>query len=213
MSPSVLDQLACDRIRLAVLRRTQPDAVVHDRAPDGLWTNLPHQVLGHVPGRGDQHQRLDARRLRRLLDHQAPQRQQRQIAAHARPDNDQRPVRHTLEHPLRLREPPPDRAVLERAARLPMAGIIEADQTLAASGCPVGERLRLGRDHLRLEAAQPEQVTMPIGADARLCQRGDQTGDAANRCRPLCPIVRRCDIQKMCLARRHMIHALQRNQW
>ena len=78
---------------------------------------------------------------------------------------------HLLEDGAGLLEPARDRAILEAAVGLAMAGIIEPDQRPALGRSPFGERCRLGRDHVRLEALQPQQARGGPGLQ--------QAGDAA----------------------------------
>ena len=140
VAPAVLDQLGRDGIgSIPVARGPQVDAPLLDLATGGGWQVVPHQ-LGHVPGRCDQHQPLDA--LGRLggLGQEVAQQQERDVAAHAGADQHLRPVGQPIERGARLLEPAAHRAVLEPALGLAVARVVEAQAADALAPPPIGLR-------------------------------------------------------------------------
>src|SRR5690606_28245221 len=53
MSAAIFDEPPGDWVGLAIGRRPQPDTLLRDLPPDLVRELLPHQLLGHVPGRRD----------------------------------------------------------------------------------------------------------------------------------------------------------------
>jgi hypothetical protein len=137
---------------------------------------LPHQHLGEVRRRRDQHHAGDASRRRRAVLRAAiefARKQERHPATHGRTDHDLRPAAELLEHRNAFLEPSADGAVPEIAAGFAVPRIIEADAGPALPGRPVVERLGLRAFHVRLEPAEPEQARTAAFADAH--------GDIARR--------------------------------
>ena len=115
---------------------------------------VPHQILGHVDGRGEKHEAgsrspslRSARRFARRSAIQPPIDE---------PIKNLRAVRR-VEDRLRFFQPAGDGAVLELPARLAVAGIVEARHRRARAPRPMVERLRLGALHVGTEAAEPEE--------------------------------------------------------
>ena len=185
---------ARDRIGLAILRRTKPHALLH-HGPARLRGKLRAHINSSVMSQAGaiSTSASDSGCQRRSLDHRPPQQQQRDIAAHAGPDDDLRPLGQLLEYRPRLLAPAPDRAILEAAFRLAMTRIVEADERPALQSRPFCQRRSLGADHVRFEPLQPQH--------ARRRPRLDEICDAAaGRARS--------DVNELRLALRHPIHAL-----
>ena len=99
--------------------------------------------------RGD-FQRGDLRKL--------PRQEQGNPAAHARPHEHRgRPLQRVRANRRGLPEPRANRALLEPAAGLAMARIIEPQGSRAVRLGPLRQRARLDASHVRLEAAEPDK--------------------------------------------------------
>ena len=155
----------------------------------GRWPeSCCHISLGHVPGRRDQHERLDARGLARALP---PSARAAAAAPCSRPCWSRRgfagPAVRLREDGLRLLQPAADRAVLEPPVRLPMARIVEAQCRRRPAACAHSARAEaLVLVISDLKPAQPDDAGLAV-ARCRL--------DADRRCgaRPRrCPTVRNC---------------------
>ncbi len=102
-------------------------------------------------------------------------RQQHHPAAHARADQDLRPLGQLVEHLKHVGAPARHRRVLESARRLAVAEMIEAQERLAAlqrQGLQMG---RLGARHVGAKAADEHQPGGPPG----MAVIGDRVGAAA----------------------------------
>ena len=148
--PPILDQSPRDRVRRAILRRPQREALVQNLRLLLRRKLRPHQLFGKVRRRRNQHQSLHALRPRH-------RRQQRHPAAHAGADQHQRALRLRINGRQRVGAPGADRAVLEGAARLPVSGIIEQQRAVPGLPRPGLHRPRLAAAHVGLEAAQPHE--------------------------------------------------------
>jgi hypothetical protein len=152
---AILDQFPGDRIRrFGILRRPHPRAGGFDLFPNVVGERLPHQLLRKIHRRRDQHH---AGHRRCGLFAQFAHQQQRQPAAHRRPDQHLRAFGEGPVHRYAFLEPAADGAVGEVAARFAMAGIVEAQAGAAIGLRPGVERRGLGAFHVGLEAAQPDQ--------------------------------------------------------
>ena len=173
MLAAVLDQAAGDQIGfLGILRGPRPGAVVLDLALDLGREALPHQLLGEIDRRRDQHQAGDggrraawARRASSRTSSSASQPPMEEPITHLRP------AAEGVEHRDAFLEPAADRAVGEVAARFAMAGIVEAHHGAAVLARPAIERLGLGALHVGLEAAEPEQARRRCRARSRTAMR------------------------------------------
>ena len=126
MPASVLDEGARDGIgTVAIVGRTQVDAFFLDVPAGAGGKSLPHQ-LGHVPGRRDEHQPLDARGLLGGFGHQGAQQKKGDVAAHARPDEHLRAFGKLPEGGACFLQPLADGALLEQAIRLAVARVVES---------------------------------------------------------------------------------------
>ena len=107
----------------------------------------PHQILSEI-------------RRRRYADQCAHRhapacgQQQRNPAAHGRPDQDLRAFRQRRNHTCRILGPTPDRAILKTPFGCAVAGIIKAQKRLPARGTPGREEFRLTPRHVAIEATQ-----------------------------------------------------------
>ena len=163
MTLAVLDQRARDRHRLGrIVGWPLEDAVRLDRSPRFGGERRPQQGLREVDRRRDQHEAGRCPPLRR----EPPRGEQGKPAAHRRSDQHLRPLRRGDRREAVL-EPRADRAVLEPAARFAMAGIIEAQERAAVLGGPAVERLRLRRQHVRPEPAEPDETGTVAGPPAQ----------------------------------------------
>jgi len=176
MVASLLDERPRDQVRLVrVVRRPRPHARLLKLAPHLGRKALPHQHLGEIDRRRDQHQaRHGGGRLARC--HAAPElprQQQRDPAAHGRTDHDLRTPAERFEHRDALFKPAADGAVREGAAGLAVTGIIEPDAFAAVLRRPPRQGFRLGSLHVGLETAEPKHagrcaVRPPHGDPSRL---------------------------------------------
>ena len=182
MVAALLDQRPRDRIGIAIVRRPQPHPLGLDLLADLRRKAFPHQFLGEIRRRRDQHQ-PGQRGLAGRPPRQFARQQQRHPAAHRRADHDLRPAAEPVEHRDALLEPAPDGAVGERAAGFAMAGIIEPDAGAAMRGRPLVQRQRLGALHVRIEAAEPEQPG-PTGTVRRRRGREPRSGAGHHPGRP-----------------------------
>ena len=176
MVAALLDQRAGDRIgrAVAILRRPHPYALADDFLPDLIGEAVPHQLLGEVGRRRDQHEARECR-IRRLTSGDGARQQECHPTAHRRADHDLRPATKLLEHGDALFEPAPDGTVDEDAARFAMAGIIESNTGAAMFRGPNIQRERFCAPHIGIEPAEPEQP----GAAAHTGAHGDPAAATA----------------------------------
>ncbi len=113
----------------------------------GLGQARPDRLLGEVGRRGD------ADEARHPL-RQRPGEEQGDPAAHGGADEHLRAARQRLHRIARVLRPVADRAVVEAARGLAMAGIIEAEERAAPPLRPAGQMRRLGAPHVAAKAAQ-----------------------------------------------------------
>ncbi len=149
-------RLLGDRIGVAVFRRTQPNACGLDLLTDFGREALPHQFLGKVRRRCDQHKRLQRGAGGRTPGEFARQ-EQRHPPAHRGTDHHLRAGAKLLEDRNTFFQPLADGAVGEIPAGFTMAGIVEPNAGTVVFRSPSVQRQGLGALHVRLEAAEPEK--------------------------------------------------------
>jgi hypothetical protein len=122
---------------------------------------VPHQPLGHVPGRRDEHE--SSQPFEPLLSLKLPNKEEGDPSTHRRAHHDRAPVFQQLKHGAGLFQPVADRSLEQIAIRQPMSRIVEAQHRYGMSPRPVGESERFGALHVGKEAWNPQKGwTVPI---------------------------------------------------
>ena len=155
MRATLVDQMLGDGIRVGIGRGHVGDAGPLDLVLRCLRQLAPHQRLGHVEGRRDQHQACELMTAARLRE--MPRQQERNPAAHGRADDDAGSLAHQLPHRDRLFEPIADGGVKQIAAGEPVAGIVEAHHGEALLRRPLRHGGRLGARHVGEKAREPKE--------------------------------------------------------